>query len=124
MCPDILRVRLRNSGPGAILLGSLVLRVMRLQPLDREAEADVAGDLVRLEDDVTEDGVVERGGCCCTLGTSGVRPHTDGRPRLPITGFEAWKETMHIYPHYDYLMMYIYQIIHIIDKNIQAMQNK
>jgi len=48
---------------------------------------------VRLDDDVTEDGVVERGGCCA-LGTSGVRPHTEGRPRLPNPGFEAWKETI------------------------------
>jgi hypothetical protein len=96
VCPDIRRVRLRNSGPGTVPLGSLVLRVIRLLPPDREAEADVAGDLVRLEDDVTDDGVVDRGGCCCTFGTSGVRPHTDGRPRLPNTGFEAWKEPMHI----------------------------
>jgi hypothetical protein len=108
VCPDILRVRLRNSGPGTILLESLVLRVTRLLPLDREAEADAAGDLVRLDDDVTEDGVVERGGCCCTFGTSGDLPHTDGRPRLPNTGFEAWKETMHTHPHYDHLMLYIY----------------
>lgn len=94
MCPDILRVRLRNSGPDIRLMGSPVLRVTRPLPL-REAEADAAGDFVRLDDDVTEDGVVERGGCCA-LGTSGVRPHTEGRPRLPNTGFEAWKETIPI----------------------------
>jgi hypothetical protein len=95
VCPDILRVRLRNSGPNTMLFGSPVLRVTRLLPLDRETEADVAGDFVRLDDDVTDDGVVERGGCCA-FGTSGVRPHTEGRPRLPNTGFEAWKETMPI----------------------------
>lgn len=95
MCPDILRVRLRNSDPGTILFVSLVLRVIRLLPFDRDAEVDVAGDFVRLEDEVTEDGVVERGGCCA-FGTSGVRPHTDGLPRLPSDGFEAWKETMPI----------------------------
>lgn len=94
MCPDILRVRLRNSGPDIMLMRSPVLRVTRLLPL-RETEADAAGDFVRLDDDVTEDGVVERGGCCA-LGTSGVRPHTEGRPRLPNTGFEAWKETIPI----------------------------
>lgn len=90
MCPDILRVRLRNSGPG-----SLVLRVIRLPPFDRDAEFDVAGDFVRLEDEVTEDGVVERGGCCA-FGTSDVRTHTAGRPRLPSVVFEPWKETIHI----------------------------
>lgn len=45
-----------------MLMGSPVLRVTRLLPL-RETEADAAGDFVRLDDDVTEDGVVERGGC-------------------------------------------------------------
>lgn len=92
MCPDILRVRLRNSGPD--IMGSPLLRKTRLLPL-RETEADAAGDFVRLDDDVTEDGVVERGGCCAP-GTSGVRPHTEGRPRLPNIGFEAWKETIPI----------------------------
>jgi hypothetical protein len=66
-----------------------------MPPFDLDAEVDVAGDFVRLEDEVTEDGVVERGGCCA-FGTSVVRTHTAGRPRLPIVGFEAWKETMHI----------------------------
>ena len=66
------------------LLGS-VLRVTRVLPPDREAEVDAAGDLVRLEVDVTDDGVVDLGGCC-VLGRS--RLHVDGRPRLPNIGLQ------------------------------------
>lgn len=77
-----------------MLMGSPVLRVTRPLPLVRENEADAPGDFVRLDDDVTDDGVVERGGCCA-FG-SDVRPHTEGRPRLPNNGFEAWKETIPI----------------------------
>ena len=64
-----------------------VLRVTRVLPPDRVVEADAAGDLVRLEVDVTDEGVVDLGGCC-VLGNSCVRLHVDGRPRLPNIGLE------------------------------------
>ena len=83
MWPDILRVRLL----GVTLLGS-ELRVTRVHPPVRDAEVDVAGDFVRLEVEVTEDGVVDLGGCCVP-GRSCVRLHVEGRPRLPNAGLDA-----------------------------------